>query len=219
MIESTQQLIQRLSEDLQPVRPLPRLRSGFAIVLTVWATLLGLVWLGSGEVAGLGSVLRDRIYGASFAGLLVAALGGTASALASGVPGRERVEWVGLVAAASGLLCAAGVCLIGMETLVRESPGGPPGLDAMCFRHAVLSTFLPAGVILSFMVRGWTSRPVRAALIALLGSGALGAALVHLNCGFLLPEHVLIGHLSVPVVLAALGAYPLAIILRRLRDS
>jgi ABC-type proline/glycine betaine transport system permease subunit len=72
-------------------------------------------------------------------------------------------------------------------------------------------------VILSFLVRGWALHPIRAALVALLGAGALGTAIVHLGCGFLGPKHVLLGHLSVPVVLAVLGLYPLSVLLRRLR--
>ena len=87
----------------------------------------------------------------------------------------------------------------------------------MCFEHAALLSLLPAGVIFTFMIRGWTARPIRASLIALVASGALGAGIVHVTCGYLGPKHILIGHLSVPLVLAALGLYPLAVLVRRLR--
>lgn len=217
LMPSTERLIATLSEDLTPVRPLPRLRSAFAIVLSVWATLLGLVVIGGdGEIAS-GSMIGSRVYLASFAGLLVAALGATASALAAGVPGRERVETLGAVLAAFGLFSGAAACLMGMQSLGADAHVSPVGLDAMCFERGALLSLLPAGVILSFLVRGWTAHPVRAALIALLGAGALGGSIVHLSCGFLGPQHVILGHMSVPIVLGLLGVYPMGVLLRRLR--
>jgi len=214
---ATERLIASLGEDLLPVRPLPRLRSAFAIVLTVWATFLGLVVLGADAAIATGSLLGNQVYLASFVGLVVAALGGTASALAAGVPGREQVETVGMMLAAVGLFAGAFACVIGMRSLDIDAPIPPAGLDAMCFREGALLSLLPAGVILSFLVRGWTARPIRAALISLLGAGALGAVTVHLSCGFIGPKHVLLGHMSVPIVLILLGVYPVAVVLRRLR--
>lgn len=214
---STDRLIATLSDDLAPVRPLPRLRSAFAIVLAVWATLLGLVVIGGESAIASGSLMGSRVYLASFAGLLVAALGATASALGAGVPGRERVEFMGAVLAAFGLFSGAAACLFGMQSLGTDAHIAPAGLDAMCFEHGALLSLLPAGVILSFLVRGWTAHPVRAALIALLGAGALGGSIVHLSCGFLGPKHVIMGHMSVPIVLGLLGVYPLGVLLRRLR--
>jgi uncharacterized membrane protein len=214
---TTERLINRLGEDLEPVRPLPRLRSAFAIVLAVWATFLGLVVLGTDAAIATGSLMGNQIYLASFVGLVVAALGGTASALAGGIPGREKVETVGMMLAAVGLFAGAIACLVGIQSLGTDAPNSPPGLDAMCFKEGALLSLLPAGVILSFLVRGWTARPVRAALIALLGAGALGAVTVHLNCGFLGPKHVILGHMSVPIVLIALGVYPVGFVLRRMR--
>lgn len=218
MSDSTDRLIVMLEKDLEPVRPLPRLRSAFAIVLAVWATFVGLMAFNSQGVGAAASLLGDTIYAASFVGLLIAALGGTISALAAGIPGRERIELVGTGVAAVGLFAAAIACLVG----VRAAGGlgaqaSPPGVDAMCFQEAALFSLLPAGVILSFLVRGWTARPIRAAFIALFGAGALGAGIVHMSCDFLAPQHLLMGHLSVPLVLGLVGLYPLAIVLRRLR--
>ena len=87
----------------------------------------------------------------------------------------------------------------------------------MCFERAAMFSLLPAGVVLSFLVRGWIAYPVRAALIALVGSGALGALIVHLSCDYIAPRHVIVSHMSVPIVLALLGVYPIAVMLRRLR--
>ena len=166
---------------------------------------------------GARSLIANRVYLGSFLGLLVAALGATVSALAAGVPGRERLEIGGMLAALLGLFSAAIACLVGMNELGLSAGASPAGADAMCFRKGALLSLLPAGVILSFLVRGWAAHPVRAALVALLGSGALGALIVHLSCDLLGPRHLLVSHLSVPIVLVLLGIYPLAVVLRRIR--
>lgn len=215
MIDPTESLIDRLTEDLEPVRTLPRLRSAFAIVLAVWAAFLSLALFSSGRGLAHFTPLGDWMYGASFAGLVIAALGGTASALAAGVPGRERIENGGMLVAFLGLIAAACLCLFEMGGSADYS--AHLEADGMCFRDAVWASILPAGVILTFLIRGWATRPVVASLVALLSSGAVGSILVHLSCDFLSPKHVLVGHLSVPLVLSLLGLYPLGVLLRRLR--
>jgi len=216
MMNSSERLIEGLVDDLTPVRPIPRLRSAFAVILALWAALLGVVLFSSSKGLASGALLHDQVYLASFMGLGLAAVGGALSALAAGVPGRERLEIVGLGTACLGLMAAAIACLYGLQQPPLET-SAPAGLDAICFRHGVILSLLPAGVILGFLVRGWTARPFRAVAVALAGSGALGAVIVHLGCGFVGPRHLLVGHLSVPIVLALLGLYPLAVIVRRLR--
>lgn len=218
--DSTDRLLEGLVEDLQPVRPIPRLRSAFAVILAVWAALLGVVLGSSHSDAGqraLGTLSTEPIYLVSFLGLALAALGGAVSALAAGVPGRARLELAGLTAAGVGLMAAAVACLVGLQATGFESLANDPHSHAMCFRRGVYLSLLPAGVILSFLVRGWMIHPLRAAGVALLASGALGVSIVQLGCGWLEPRHLLMGHLSVPIALAALGFYPLGLILRKLR--
>ena len=80
MTGSTDRLISGLVDDLESVRPLPRLRFAFAIVLAVWATVLGVVLSSQETPLGTHSLLADRVFLATFLGLLVAALGATMSA-------------------------------------------------------------------------------------------------------------------------------------------
>ena len=209
MTAVSDRLITSLVDDLEPVRPLPRLRLAFAVILALWAALLGIVlWVKAGESGlGVASLFANRIY----------SFGGTISALAAGVPGREKLEIRGMLISLAGLLAAAVACLAGVYELGLSARPTPASLDAMCFQESALLSLLPAGVILSFLVRGWAAHPLRAALVALLGSGALGAMIIHMSCGFLGPQHMLISHLSVPIVLALLGIYPLAVVLRRVR--
>lgn len=217
MTSGTDRLIASLVRQLEPVRPLPRLRLAFAVILAVWATLLGaVVWAHEGPL-GIRALFDDGVYLGSALGLALAALGATVSALAAGVPGRERVETGGMGVALFGLVAAAAACLLGMETL-REMVASPHvGVDRMCLQEGALLSLLPGGVILSFLVRGWAMHPLRAAAVALLASGALGGLIVHASCGLLEPRHLLLGHLGVPLVFVVLGLYPLAVILRRIR--
>lgn len=87
----------------------------------------------------------------------------------------------------------------------------------MCFQKSAYLSLLPGGVILSFMVRGWAAHPIRASMIALVASGALGSLIAHASCSFMAPRHLIASHLSIPIVLALLGFYPLTLLLRRLR--
>jgi hypothetical protein len=186
-------------------------------VLAVSVVVLGLVMLGETARPGIASMLSDRIYLVSLIGLVVAGFAGSISALASAVPGRDRLQWGGMLVAWLGLASAGVACWVGLSAQGLEAPASPVGLDAMCFRGAALCLLLPAAAILSFLVRGWAARPVASASIALLGAGAIGAGIVHASCGFLAPKHLLLGHLSVPIVLLLVGLYPLSVILRKTR--
>ncbi|MFK7898843.1 MAG: NrsF family protein [Myxococcota bacterium] len=217
MSDSAERLIDNLVDDLEPVTPLPRLRSAYAVILCVWATMLGVVLWSQESTIGARSLMHNGVYLCSFLGLMVAAFGATISALASGIPGRDRLETVGTALSVLGLGFAALACGMGIHSLGLDARPTPAGIDLMCFEESVWLSVLPAGVILTFLVRGWAAHPFRASAIALIASGGLGALIVHLSCGFLGPKHLLISHLSVPVVLAVLGIYPLALLIRRIR--
>ncbi len=217
MSDSANRLIDSLVDDLEPVTPLPRLRSAYAVILAVWATMLGVVLWSQESSIGARSLMSDRVYFCSFLGLMVAAFGATMSALAAGIPGRDRLETLGSVLALAGLGLAAIACLFGMRAMGVAATPTPAGADMMCFEESVWLSILPAGVILTFLVRGWVSHPFRAAGVALIASGGLGALIVHLSCGFLGPKHLLMSHLSVPIALALLGIYPLALLIQRIR--
>ena len=211
----TERLIDGLVDDLEPVSPRVRVRQAFAVVLAVWAAVLGVI-LGTRQDPGQALPLfADQVYLASFVGLMIAALAATLSALAASRPGREGLERVGLVVSAAALTLGGAVCLAGL--MAEGALPSPPGTDAMCLEEGVLLSLLPVGVILSFLVRGWSVHPVRAALIGLVAAGAFGAVIVHLICDFIGAGHLLRGHMAVPVVLALLGTYPAGALIRRLR--
>ncbi|MCR9093349.1 MAG: DUF1109 domain-containing protein [bacterium] len=215
MTSGTERLIDGLVDDLEPVTPMIRVRQAFAVVISVWAAVLGVVLWSQQHPAGASSIFSNGVYFTSFVGLMVAALASTLSALAASRPGREGVERTGLGLAAGGLLVASAVCLVGL--MGDGALPSPPGADAMCLQKGAWLSLLPAGVVLSFLVRGWAAHPVRAALVGLVAAGALGGVIVHLSCDFLGAGHLLRGHMAVPLVLAVLGTYPAGALIRRLR--
>ncbi len=216
MTSGTERLVDGLTEDLDPVQPLPPLRSAFAVVLAVWAAVLGVVLWSQEYTPGAAQLMMDRVYFASFAGLLVAAIGATVSALAGTRPGRDRLEILGLLSTVAGLSIAALVCLVGILALDLDV-SSPPGADRMCFQNGAFFSLLPGGVIFSFLVRGWVAHPLRAAFVGLFAAGALGGVIIHLSCDFLGPTHLMMGHMSVPFALGIVGLYPLGVLLRRSR--
>lgn len=212
MIDPTERLISSLGDDLVPVRPLPRLRTVCAVVFVIAVALIAFV-----SVSGVGRIATQALSSSSLylacgVALIVAGVAGTISALAAGVPGRERLGDGATLLTALALVAGAAACgfAIGLH-----STASPPGLDGECFRSATVLSVFPAGVILGFLLRGWIARPLLAAGIALLAAGALGSMIVHLHCGFLDPRHLLLGHLSVPVVWALVGLYPVFVLTRR----
>lgn len=215
MTGGSERLIDGLVDDLEPVKPMIRVRQAFAIVLAVWAAVLGVVLWAQQHPAGASSFFANGVYLTSFLGLMVAALAATLSALAAAHPGREGLERIALGVSAAGLLGASGVCLVGL--MGEGALTSPPGADAVCLQKGAFLSLLPAGVVLSFLVRGWAGHPLRAALVGLVAAGALGGVTVHLSCDLMGPGHLLRGHMAVPFALALLGTYPAGALIRRLR--
>ena len=213
---STESLIDQLVDVLTPVRRILPLRAALAIVLGVWAFVLGLGLATRAPSPGLwetavGSWLLAGVLG----GLVLVGFGGSAAALAARVPGRETVFKAGAALLLAGLLAGAGVCAIALA-LLGFNDRCPLIADGMCLGRSVLFA-LPVVIGMNVLVlRGCVSRPGTTALLALAAPAALGAVVVHLTCSLDGPRHLLFGHLGAPLVLALVGALPLAMLLRRL---
>ncbi len=207
MTGGTDRLIEGLVGDLRPVRPVPPLRWAGLVVGGVWMLSMLLLVTLHAEEPGLPGVGMDRVRGLTALGLTLAALGGTLSALAAGRPGREVVERSGLGVALGGLLLAVGVCVHAWLALGLDGPS-PPGADRVCLSLGGLLS-VPSGVaVFALVTQGWPARPLHAAAIALLASGALGAIAIHLACDIPVPLNLLRGHVAVPGVLLVIGLAP-----------
>ena len=128
-MRSTEQLVGELIQNLEPVRPIPRLRAAGAGALALGA-------ISSAVVISLRGIRPDLVAGTvgpSVAliaiGLTVVALGGIAASMGAAVPGRERVARVGIGTLFAGLAVAAGAAgwgLVSMGGTGLETVGRSP---------------------------------------------------------------------------------------------
>jgi hypothetical protein len=147
-------------------------------------------------------------------------LGASTAALASVVPGRERL-----------LRGAAAVAIAGLAVAVVPAAVATPwpalqqgdlfsfssfnSLAGGCVLRGALLAVVPAAAILAFAARGWSARPAVTVAFGLVGAGAVGALLVHLSCPAADPLHLLRAHTSTPFVLLLLFTAPFAPAMRR----
>ncbi len=210
----TDELVGGLVRGLDPVRPIPQLR-------TVAAAALALGAVAAAVVLGIRGVRPDIVAGTirpsvvSIAiGLVVTALGGIAVSLGSAVPGRERVARFGVVGLLGGLALSAGAAgwgLFSMGAAVWE------GFGFECLSIAFLAGLLPGVALLIFLIRAFPTRPNAALACACGGAVALGAFSAHASCPATGGLHVLLGHALAPLFGGAVLSLVLYPVLQRLR--
>lgn len=204
MKPAREQLIARLSADLQPVvKP-----AGSAAVLTLWLfgaglfSLVALLLVGPFRVGSLQQMLdTPRFALENLLGLAtIVALGVTGLRLAipSITPLRARVTWPLVLLAAWLALYAYGF----------HAPSLPPSMDgkrALCFLEAAIDG-LPALLWGLWLARRWW--PLHGAWTGcLLGlaAGAMPALLMQLACMYS-PSHIFLFHLLPGLALGGVGA-------------
>ena len=215
MTHSTDHLISGLVEDLGPVRPVWPMRIAVVAVLGVAALVAVCVLVPQSAPIGVKRVFQDEVYLVTCLGFFVLAVSGTIGSIASGRPGSERLENRGQILGFIGLGVAAAACGMSMINLGLTLSSSPAGLDGMCLRSALKISVLPALVVGGFVARGWTHSPFRAGLAAFVSAGAIGGGVIHMSCGNLQPQHLLLGHLAAPVLAGLVGFIPLGVWLRR----
>ncbi len=215
-VDPARELVHALAQDLEPVRPIPRLRHVALGVLAVWgvAAALGIVWLGVRPELIQTSLLRGGsavIFGA----LGVAGLAGLFGALALGVPGRERLaaSGVALAALAFALAAAVGTVLLWSHPITDLQV---TRRELICIGVALGVGLLPALAMVLFLSRAAPFRPLMAVVVAGAGAASLGAVVSHATCPNAAGLHLLVGHALTPAVGVALLLLPLAFLLARL---
>jgi hypothetical protein len=192
---TAEELIARLTEDLDPVRPVAPLHRQVLAVAGIWAASAALVagWMGVHPLAVLGrggtsTTLVWVLALVGFAGLTLA--------LACRIPGRERLA----LAAAGGV--ALGVTVVIAAPLALLGSVADAGTLAQCMDCVGLSLLLaiPSGLFaMRLALRGAPWRPRTSGLGLAIGATSLGALLVHLSCPSPSPWHWLIAHALVPL--------------------
>ena len=214
--QSASELIHALAEDLEPVRPIPRLRTLLVALGLTWAVVAGLAI----AVRGLREdwielALTPFGTGGLFLALGVVGVGGLVAALALGIPGRESTARSGIAVALVGMAYAAGVgTFLFVQSPVVEWTGNPRG-DLTCLGIALAVGLVPALGIAAFAGRAATFRPLVLALAAAAGTAALGAAASQAMCPSDDLRHLMFGHLFAPGVGALVLTLPLLLAIRR----
>jgi len=214
--ERSLELIEELTRDLSPVRPIPPLRGVVATLLGLWLgiAIVGVAVLGlRPDLGEVFSSQRGAL--AVFAGLVLAGGGGLVGALAMGVPGRETLARGAFAAGALGMVLAAGVGTLLFLNSPAASLGTPYAVDLHCLAVACAVALLPAAGVIWFAGRAAPHRPLVLVLAAAAGTAALGAVTAQASC----PgdyRHLLMGHVLAPAVGTLVLSLPLLIALKRI---
>ncbi len=214
---SSESLIEGLARELEPVRPIPRLRTVALSVLGVFAAVLGVYALLGGvlPLGASGVPWSDPVFLCVLAGLASTAGGGILAALAGAVPDREAEARRGRLVLAVGVLLVAAGALAGLLRADALEPALPIASSLQCGGRATVLGLVPALVVCVFLARAYERRPLLGAGAAALGALALGAVAVHTTCSGGGPLHLLIGHGLTPFAAALVLALPLSLLVRR----
>jgi hypothetical protein len=206
----TEELVTLLVRDLEATRRIPRLRTQFALLLGGGALVVFLVSAYRGLRPDAASLLfSGDAFTLVAAGLLAAALGACAAALASARPDREQLAHRGLLFGGGGLVLAAAVAAL----CFGETPSAVGGAAL----HAALACSVsgivfaaPLSVLAAFLLStGAPRRTGLTAAVAALGATAFGALGIHLTCASPSVWHWITGHALAPALGAGLLAAPL----------
>jgi hypothetical protein len=214
---STETLLQELSRDLAPVKPLPSLRVTACVLACVFALGVALSGALGLPLPGLapGVPWASTAFLAVALGLVALALGGLTAGLAGSIPGRGALEQAGRRLAWAGLGICAAAALVWCLTPGALRTEVPLSATWMFFARAGALAALPALAASIYLARADEHRLRMGAVWLWLGAVALGASAVHASCSAGGAPHILLGHLVEPLVAAALGGVLIAPWLRR----
>ncbi len=213
MTRPTEVLIHELATELAPVRRVPRLRSVVALALAIGGAS-GAAWLGfAGPQFAAHPPERMPYLIALLATTVVAALGGVCAAGASYVPGRERVERVGMLLLCGGPIAALAIALWSVAGGIAFGPVGSEWLSwgATCAAGTALLAIPCAAALVHFARRGAPERPALSLALGGAAAATLAGVAVQLACSSCDLAHAAIFHVALPVALGALGASALLV--------
>jgi hypothetical protein len=211
-------LIRELARDLDPVDPIPRIRTVVAGVAALWFAVAGIGLTVLGLRPDLvEATLQVRGVAVVFAGLGLAGAGGVIAALAMGVPGREVLARSALAVAIFGMVIAAAIGTLLFATNPVADAHVPFTGDLACLSVALLVGLLPALGVVWFAGRAVPFRPLILVLAAAAGTASLGAISAHVSCPHSEMRHLLVAHALAPAVGVLLLTLPLLVALKRFR--
>lgn len=201
----TEQLIDRLVADAEPVRPLlsPARRAVLWSVIAGICVTLGVLHFGLRRDAAeawysTGVVLRLLLLAATTWLAVV-------TAFRLSVPGHDLRAWSRWwPLALLGVLVAA----VAAEVVMGVAAGGAgsPLMAWRCVRKAAFVGAVPAILAIVLIHRASTLEPRWTALLGVLAAGAAGALTSELACPIHAPMHILLWHVLPVAAFAAVGA-------------
>lgn len=175
----TEQLIQRLTAELTPVRRIarPAVRLAWWLLISMPAVVV-VIWL-FGLRPDLDARLGDHVFLIEEAAALLTALVGTYAALCAGLPDQPGWKvWLPM------LPMTLWVGVLGQQCIDLSLRFGTAGLqltsDAMCLPAIAMGGLVPAIAIVIMLRRSGKYRTTHACLCGALGAAALGAAALRL---------------------------------------
>lgn len=202
----TDELIQQLSTDLPPVRPLARLPVRLAGWAVISATSFAVVLVLMGVRRELGDVLDRADFAFEAALLLLTAISAAVGALTMSVPGDARsvlVKWLPVGAALACVLWALG------ELAFASATGAPTGRVTFAW-HCVYKTasiaVVPSVALFALLRRAAPLDGAWSGLLALLATAAVGVLGANTICPTDRPMHMLLWHVLPLVLFGGVGA-------------
>lgn len=212
----TEEQIRELANNLRPVRPIPPLSAVFATGTAIWiASVVVWHWFGSAHIRPWGRPdLSSPTFLFTLIGLTLLAVGATAGAIASSVPGRHSTARAGLGLAALGLA-------VSVAGGVLSTPWAELRFDVdellaclSCISNSTGLGILSALISCAFIGYAVVRRPIASASLAIVGGVALGAIVVHATCEVTEGAHQLVSHVLAPLIAAVVLSLPASIATR-----
>jgi len=214
---STEDLVQQLVRNLSPVKPIARLRVAAAGVVALWvAAVVATAWMtGAWPRFGDTEFWLDPVAITILLGLGCVAAAAVVAALASAIPGRERLAQASGIGAGLAAIWLIGCGLWAVGGNATESAGGLFAGCASCLVHALVLA-IPAALAASYYLsRGAPKHRRFASGVAAAGAAGLGALAVHATCSMAGGFHLLLGHCLTPMIAGLVFALPLAWLIQR----
>ena len=203
---STEDLIQQLTSDLQPVRRLRPLAVRVAGWFVIALASLGLVMILMGVRRELGDAADRADFAIEAALLIVTALSAAVGALMVSIPGADLgklARSLPIVVGTTTIVWALG------DLLVASATGAPTGRLTFAW-HCVYKTAsvaaIPSVALFMMVKRAAPLHAARAGFLAILATAAVGVLGANIICPNDRPLHMLLWHAAPLMLFAALGA-------------
>lgn len=206
----TDRLIADLTQDLKPVKRLPRvaLRAGLWAAITLGAIAVAICAFTKGLREDLGAALHNSVFYSETLAIVAAGVLATVAAFRLCVPDtRVRPDVRAMIALFSLIWFGLIGGQLGKAGLAPPEPAGEP-----CLTDLSLFMAVPLLAVVFMAMRAASTFPALAGYCAVLAAGSFGALGMRLLCPNDDPAHLLAWHF-LPVMIFAICGLPLGKIL------